>query len=101
MDSSIPARDITLECCKFIHQKSALLHVALVMPDHVHLILSPLIDEQQKEIIPLAKIMNQECFGPSNQQRAAPVLVMSGRMPVWSELRKDWIRRLHMCWRIL
>ena len=52
------ARDITLECCKYIHQKSALLHVAVVMPDHVHLILSPLVDEEQMKITPLARIMS-------------------------------------------
>jgi REP element-mobilizing transposase RayT len=36
------ARDIVLECCLNEHTKKFDLHAAVVMPDHVHLIYSPL-----------------------------------------------------------
>ena len=38
-------RDVALDCCMHIHERSAILHGAVVMPDHVHLILTPLVDE--------------------------------------------------------
>ena len=50
------ARDIVLSCCCHDHQKRYELYVAVVMPDHVHLILTPLIDEQRQKIFSLVKI---------------------------------------------
>jgi putative transposase len=38
------ARDIILECCKHDDEKKYELFAAVVMPDHVHLVLTPLID---------------------------------------------------------
>jgi len=38
------ARDLALEACIHAHNKKCILHVAVVMPDHVHLILTPLTD---------------------------------------------------------
>jgi REP element-mobilizing transposase RayT len=40
------ARDVVLECCLHDHDARYDLHVAVVMPDHVHLILSPTIDAE-------------------------------------------------------
>jgi REP-associated tyrosine transposase len=40
------ARDIVLQHCLHDHGKRFLLHAAVVMPDHVHLLLTPLRDAQ-------------------------------------------------------
>jgi len=45
------ARDIVLECCLHDHQVTMTLHACVVMPDHVHLLLTP----QQK---PVSYVMN-------------------------------------------
>src|SRR4051812_45063331 len=34
------ARDLVLDHCKYEHEKRVLLHAVVVMPDHVHLLLS-------------------------------------------------------------
>jgi REP element-mobilizing transposase RayT len=49
-------RDVVLECCKHIHGSSAYVHCAVVMPDHVHMILSPYA-EQGNEPALLHKIL--------------------------------------------
>jgi REP element-mobilizing transposase RayT len=51
------ARDIVLGCCGHDHGISYELHAAVVMPDHAHLILTPLIDEQRSAMSSLVKIM--------------------------------------------
>ena len=38
------ARDIIIGCCLRGHRKKFLLHAAVIMPDHVHLLLTPLRD---------------------------------------------------------
>ena len=50
------ARDTVLSCCCHDHRKRYELYVVVVMPDHVHLILTPLIDRQRGEIFSLTKI---------------------------------------------
>ena len=35
------ARDIVLKCCTYVHGRTAVLHGAVVMPDHVHMVLTP------------------------------------------------------------
>ena len=50
------ARNIALECCLHEHQHTIDLHIAVVMPDHVHLIFTPLIDHERGEVVPLARI---------------------------------------------
>src|SRR5437868_3733486 len=47
------ARDIVLSACHYHHQKTCDLLGAVVMPDHVHLILVPLIDSANRSVIPL------------------------------------------------
>jgi putative transposase len=49
------SRSIVLETCLFGNGKLFQLHAAVVMPDHVHLLLTPAIDEQGPISIP--KIM--------------------------------------------
>ncbi len=51
------ARDIALSSCCHDHREKYELYVAVVMPDHVHLILTPLVDERLREIFSLMKIM--------------------------------------------
>lgn len=51
------ACDIVLGCCRHGHGSKYDLHVAVVMPDHVHLILAPVTDETRRMVVPLAEIM--------------------------------------------
>ena len=51
------ARAIVLQSCLHDNDTMHFLHVALVMPDHVHLIFTPLINGQKREFYSLAQIM--------------------------------------------
>jgi putative transposase len=51
------ARDITLSSCCHDHRGRHELYVAVVMPDHVHMILTPLIDSPRSQIFSLIEIM--------------------------------------------
>jgi len=51
------ARTIVLSCCCHDHRTKYELYVAVVMPDHVHMILTPSIDKERREIISLVDIM--------------------------------------------
>jgi REP element-mobilizing transposase RayT len=51
-------RQIVLDCCLHDHQTKYDLKAAVVMPDHVHLIFTPLVDPEAMEIHSLAEIMN-------------------------------------------
>jgi REP element-mobilizing transposase RayT len=51
------ARDIVLGCCAYDHGRRYRLEVAVVMPDHVHVILTPLTDDRRQTIISLVEIM--------------------------------------------
>ena len=51
------ARDIVLRCCVHDHESRYRLRVAVVMPDHVHIILTPLTNETRCAIISLVEIM--------------------------------------------
>src|ERR1035438_6254275 len=51
------ARDIVLLSCCHDHRRQYELYVAVVMPDHVHLILTPLIDERRSQVFSLIEIM--------------------------------------------
>ncbi len=52
------ARSLVLDCC--LHDQSIKfdLHVVVVMPDHAHLILTPLINTKAKCVYSLAEIMD-------------------------------------------
>jgi REP element-mobilizing transposase RayT len=50
-------RSIVLDCCLHDNGEKFDLRVAVVMPDHVHLIFTPLVDEQAMEVSSLAEIM--------------------------------------------
>ena len=51
------ARGLVLSSCCHDHRVKYELYVAVVMPDHVHLILTPLVDQQRNEIYCLIAIM--------------------------------------------
>jgi REP element-mobilizing transposase RayT len=51
------ARTIVLRSCLHDNDLMHFLHIALVMPDHVHLIFTPLIDQQKRQFYSLAQIM--------------------------------------------
>ena len=51
------ARSIALRSCLHDNDTKHFLHAAVVMPDHVHLIFTPLINARKREYHSLAKIM--------------------------------------------
>jgi putative transposase len=51
------ARDIALAACIHDHERRYRLWIAVVMPDHVHLILTPMIDNTRRTVISLVEIM--------------------------------------------
>jgi REP element-mobilizing transposase RayT len=51
------ARDIVLGCCRHDDNLRYHLHVAVVMPDQVHLIFTPLIDPARQLVVSMAEIM--------------------------------------------
>jgi REP element-mobilizing transposase RayT len=50
-------RSIVLGCCLHDDGSKYDLRVAVVMPDHVHLIFTPLVDHEARKVYSLAKIM--------------------------------------------
>jgi REP element-mobilizing transposase RayT len=50
------AREIALETCRYGHGKRYNLYAVVVMPDHVHMILTPLIDYERMRIFPIRQI---------------------------------------------
>jgi REP-associated tyrosine transposase len=53
-----PARSIVLDCCLRDNGSKYDLRVAVVMPDHVHIVFTPLVDNGAMEVFSLAKIMD-------------------------------------------
>jgi putative transposase len=51
------ARDIVFACCRHDNGIRYCLHAAVVMPDHIHLILTPLVDKSRMLVVPLPEIM--------------------------------------------
>ncbi len=51
------ARDIVLGCCIHDDDRRYRLRVGVVMPDHVHVILTPLTDESRRTMVSLVEIM--------------------------------------------
>jgi REP element-mobilizing transposase RayT len=52
------ARSIVLECCLHDNGNKFDLRVAVVMPDHVHVIFTPLVSRERMEVCSLAEIMD-------------------------------------------
>jgi putative transposase len=51
------ARDIVLGCCLHDHRTKYDLHAAVIMPDHIHIIFTPRIDQRRQLVVSLAEIM--------------------------------------------
>jgi REP element-mobilizing transposase RayT len=89
VDIAAVSSGLALSSCSHDHRNRYELFVALVMPDHVHLILTPLIDEQRQEVLSLVRIM-QSIKGASaraiNQR-------LSRNGPVWQEESFDHVLR--------
>src|SRR5208282_4379846 len=51
-------RSVVLECCLHDNAEKFDLRIAVVMPDHVHMIFTPLVDPGRMEIYSLAEIMD-------------------------------------------
>lgn len=82
------ARDLVLQHCLRDHQKRICLHAAVVMPDHVHLLLMPLRDRDGWPI-PLVELM--QCLKGATAHRINRLLHRQG--PVWEEESFDHVLR--------
>jgi REP element-mobilizing transposase RayT len=83
------ARDIALSSCCHDHRKKYELYVAVVMPDHVHLILTPLVNAPQNAIFSLVEIMR--VIKSASAHRINRHLDKQG--PVWQEESFDHVLR--------
>ena len=83
------AKDIVLGCCTRGHGQSYNLYVAVVMPDHVHMILTPLEDRDRMMISSLPAIMK------AIKGTAAHAINrrLNRRGPVWLEESFDHVVR--------
>jgi len=83
------ARDIVLASCLHDHHKRYELYVAVVMPDHLHLILTPMVDERRAQIFSLIEIMQaiKGASGRAINQR------MGRNGTVWQEESFDHVLR--------
>ena len=83
------ARDIVLNACVFGHDKRFNLRVAVVMPDHAHLILTPLLDIEGQRICRLHEIMRG--IKSHSARRINEQLGQTGR--IWQEESFDHVLR--------
>ena len=81
------ARQIVLDCCTHDHEKKYDLRVVVVMPDHVHTILTPMIDEVGKRVFPLPEILKaiKGASSPAINRR------LLSHEPVWQEESFDHV----------
>lgn len=83
------ARDIVLESCIHGHGTKYNLFVAVVMPDHAHLILTPLTDIKNQRIYPLHEVMR--AMKSYSARRINERLGGSGR--IWQQESFDHVLR--------
>ena len=86
------ARDIILQCCLRGHDNRFHLHAAVVMPDHVHLLLTPLQDE---EGWPYGSPSILKLIKGASARHINKLLGTSG--PVWQEESFDHVLRSQEC----
>ena len=82
-------RSIVLDCCLRDNGEKFDLRVAVVMPDHVHMIFTPLVDNQAMEVCSLAEIM--EAIKGASAHKVNKVLGRKGR--VWQPESFDHVLR--------
>ncbi len=83
------AREIVLQCAVHDHKVTIDLYIAVVMPDHVHMIFTALLDFAQKHICSLADIMNG--IKGASAHRVNKLLRRKGKL--WQEESFDHILR--------
>ena len=83
------AREIVLNSCIYGHYKKFSLYVVVVMPDHAHLILTPLTDVVRQRIYPLHEIMR--AIKSHSARLINERLACNGR--VWQEESFDHVLR--------
>ena len=66
-------RTLILESCLHDHGVKVDVHAIVIMPDHVHVILTPLVNDNLQEMFSLAEITQaiKERVGAQNQQTAS------------------------------
>ncbi len=82
-------RSTVLECCLHDNGTRVDLRVAVVMPDHVHIIFTPLVDQEAMEVCSLAEIMN--AIKGASAHRINKALGRRGR--VWQSESFDHVVR--------
>jgi REP element-mobilizing transposase RayT len=82
-------RQIVLECCLRDNGAKFDLRVAVVMPDHVHMIFTPLVNQLAMEIHSLAEIM--DAIKGASAHRINKILGRKGR--VWQAESFDHVLR--------
>jgi REP element-mobilizing transposase RayT len=87
-----PARDLVLRHCLREHSRRIHLHAVVVMPDHVHMLVLPLRDENGWPF-PLVDIL--QCLKSATAHRINKLLHRSG--PVWQEESFDHVLRSDEC----
>jgi REP element-mobilizing transposase RayT len=82
------ARDLVLRHCLHDHERRFQLHAAVVMPDHVHLLLTPLLDEKgwPHALPSILKLLKGTSARSVNQ-------LLGSCGPVWQEESLDHVPR--------
>lgn len=83
------ARSIVLGCCLHDNDVKHFLHAAVVMPDHVHLIFTPLLNSKKREFYSLAEILG--AIKGASAQLTNQELSLAGR--VWQTESFDRVLR--------
>jgi REP element-mobilizing transposase RayT len=83
-------RSIVLQCCLHDNGTKFDLKVAVVMPDHVHMIFTPLVDCEGLEVFSLARIMDS--IKGASAHKVNKALGCKGR--VWQAESFDHVLRL-------
>ncbi|MHC4441086.1 MAG: bifunctional phosphoribosylaminoimidazolecarboxamide formyltransferase/inosine monophosphate cyclohydrolase [Planctomycetota bacterium] len=80
------ARGLVLDACQYWHGKKMNLHIAIVMPDHVHLLLTPFIYEETGDAVSLGELLHS--IKSYSAHQVNKLLGRSG--PLW--LDENWDR---------
>src|ERR1700756_4129038 len=99
-----PARSIALGCCLHDNHVKMTVHGVVVMPDHVHVIFTPLINQLALEVYSLAETM--DAIKGASAHKINHALERRGK--VWQTESFDRVlrssealdQRSRMCWRI-
>ncbi len=84
------ARDVVLASCLHDHRRRYELYAVVVMPDHAHMILTPLIDTERGEIFSLTRIT--QTIKSASARAINQKLIRTGA--VWQEESFDHVLRV-------